>query len=112
MVNNARIAELIRDDKAEDVHEAIAEGAFFNMQTFSQSLIELVLKNEIDREVAANASSNRHDFLVALERAEKQQTAEVRAAEQAATEAAEQEAQAAVEESMPGLRVAHAPTER
>ena len=78
MVNNARIADLIREDKAEDITEAIAEGAFFHMQTFSQSLIELVLKGEIDREVAADASSNRHDFLVSLEHALKRQVATVR----------------------------------
>jgi twitching motility protein PilT len=75
MVNNARIADLIREDKAEDIHEAIAEGAFFNMQTFSQSLIELVLTNEIDREVAADAATNRHDFLVSLEHALKRRGA-------------------------------------
>jgi twitching motility protein PilT len=75
MVNNARIADLIREDKAEDIHEAIAEGAFFNMQTFSHSLIELVLTNEIDREVAANAATNRHDFLVSLEHALKRRGA-------------------------------------
>jgi Tfp pilus assembly ATPase PilU len=45
------------------------------MQTFSQSLIELVLTNEIDREVAANAATNRHDFLVSLEHALKRRGA-------------------------------------
>jgi twitching motility protein PilT len=75
MVNNARIADLIREDKAEEIHDAIAEGAFFHMQTFSQSLIELVLSGEIDREVAADASTNRHDFLVSLEHALKRKGA-------------------------------------
>jgi Tfp pilus assembly ATPase PilU len=75
MVNNARIADLIREDKSEDIHDAIAEGAFFHMQTFSQSLIELVLSGEIDREVAADASTNRHDFLVSLEHALKRKGA-------------------------------------
>jgi len=89
MVNNARIADLIREDKAEDIHEAIAEGAFFHMQTFSQALIELVLSGEIDREVAANASSNRHDFLVSLEHALKRQDATER--EVAEAEAAKDE---------------------
>ncbi|HEV3480220.1 MAG TPA: PilT/PilU family type 4a pilus ATPase [Gaiellaceae bacterium] len=111
MVTNARIADLIRDNRPDEISEAIAEGEFFDMQTFAQALIRLVLSGEIDREVAANASSNRHDFLVALERAEKQQTAEIRAAERAAKETAEQEAKAAAAESMPGLRVVHAPTE-
>ena len=45
------------------------------MQTFAQSLIELVLSGEVEREVAANASTNRHDFLVALEQAEKTKAA-------------------------------------
>jgi twitching motility protein PilT len=75
MVNNARISELIRENHAEDIHEAIAEGAFFHMQTFSQSLIELVLSGEIDRDIAADASSNKHDFLVSLEHALKRKGA-------------------------------------
>jgi twitching motility protein PilT len=79
MVNNTRIADLIREDKADDIQDAIAEGSFFHMQTFSQALIELVLSGEIDREVAANASTNRHDFLVSLEHALKRKDATVRA---------------------------------
>jgi twitching motility protein PilT len=89
MVNNARIADLIRDDKSEDIHEAIAEGAFFHMQTFSQALIELVLTEQIDREVAANAATNKHDFLVSLEHALKRKgAAEREDAERAAAAAA------------------------
>ena len=74
MINNARIADLIRENRADEISEAIAEGDYFKMQTFSQALITLVLTGRVDREVAANASSNRHDFLVALERAEKLHT--------------------------------------
>jgi twitching motility protein PilT len=89
MVNNARVADLIRDDKSEDIHDAIAEGAFFHMQTFSQALIELVVTGEIDREVAANAATNRHDFLVSLEHALKRKgAAEREEAERAAAAAA------------------------
>ena len=75
MVNNARIADLIRENKAEEIPDAIAEGAFFDMQTFSQALIDLVLAGDIDKEVAANAATNRHDFLVALEHALKRDAA-------------------------------------
>jgi twitching motility protein PilT len=89
MVNNARVADLIRDDKAEDIHDAIAEGAFFHMQTFSQALIELVVTGEIEREVAANAATNKHDFLVSLEHALKRKGAAERdEAERAAAAAA------------------------
>ena len=83
MVTNARIADLIREDKAEEIHEAIDEGSFFHMQTFSQALIELVVTGEIDRDVAANAATNRHDFLVSLEHALKDQDATARAAVEA-----------------------------
>jgi len=85
MVNNARIGELIREDKADEIPEAIEEGSFFNMQTFAQALIALVVSGEIDQETAANASTNRHDFLVELEHALKHKDATQR-------EASEQEA--------------------
>ena len=49
MVANSRIAELIRENKAEAIPEAIAEGAFFDMQTLTAALIELVLAGDIDR---------------------------------------------------------------
>ncbi len=77
MVNNSRIADLIRERKTEEITDAITEGQFFDMQTFSQALIELVVAGEVDREVAANASTNRHDFLVALDQALKRQAAGV-----------------------------------
>jgi len=84
MVNNVRIAELIRENKTEQIVEAIEEGEFFEMQTFTKALIELVISGAVDREVAANASTNRHDFLVTLERSLKQQAADLRDAEEEA----------------------------
>jgi hypothetical protein len=45
------------------------------MQTFTQALIEHVLSGKVDREVAANAATNRHDFLVALDQATKRKKA-------------------------------------
>jgi twitching motility protein PilT len=75
MITNARIADLIRENKPEEITDAIAEGEFSKMQTFAKALIEHVLSGEVDREVAANASTNRHDFMVALEYAEKAQAA-------------------------------------
>jgi twitching motility protein PilT len=83
MINNARIADLIRDDKSDEIHEAIDDGSFFHMQTFSQALIALVVSGEIDRETAANAATNRHDFLVALEHALKDKDATEREAVEA-----------------------------
>ena len=103
MLNNARVSDLIRDQKTEEITDAIAEGQFFDMQTFSQALIELVLAGEVDREVAANASTNRHDFLVALEQALKRQAAGV----ETDRPVSEMEPQVEPgEEPMPGLRIA------
>ena len=83
MVSNARIADLIREAKAEEIPEAIAEGSFFQMQTFSDALLELVLDGRVERDVAANAASNRHDFEVALEHALKARAAAARVEEDA-----------------------------
>jgi twitching motility protein PilT len=97
MVANTRIADLIREAKAEEIPEAISEGSFFQMQTFSDALIELVLEGHVDQEVAANAATNRHDFLVALEHALKRQAASERAREAAQ--------RPAVSDEGPSLRV-------
>ncbi len=75
MVTNARIADLIRSGNGDEVTDAIADGSFFQMQTFAKSLIQLVLDGKVDREIAANAASNRHDFLVQIDHATKSQVA-------------------------------------
>ncbi len=81
MVANARIADLIRENRGDEIEDAIAEGSFYKMQTFTQALIRLVVEGVIDSEVAADAATNRHDFLVALEHALKQRAVDERAAE-------------------------------
>jgi Tfp pilus assembly ATPase PilU len=101
MVTNARIQDLIREDRPDEITDAIAAGEYFQMQTFAQSLIELVISGEVDREVAANAATNRHDFIVDLERAEKNAAADRREAEAAAK--AEVDSERADEE--PGLGI-------
>jgi twitching motility protein PilT len=86
MVSNARIEDLIRENRADEIDEAITEGAFYKMQTFSQALIDLVIAGEVDREVAANAATNRHDFLVKLDHALKQHAVDTQSAEDQETE--------------------------
>jgi twitching motility protein PilT len=103
MVNNARIADLIRESKTEEISDAMAEGAFFQMQTFEQALIELVVGGEIDRETAANAATSQHDFLVALEHALKRQAAGITKEDELPQSAPVEE-----EPEMPSLRVAKA----
>ena len=87
MVSNSRIQELIRENKAEFVPEAIAEGSFFKMQTLTAALIELVIDGQIDEEIAASAAPNRHDFTIALGRAVKEHELAQKNAASAAAEA-------------------------
>jgi twitching motility protein PilT len=110
MINNARIADLIRDNKPEEIIDAIAEGDFFDMQTFQKALINKVLEGVVDREVAANASSSRHDFMVALEYAEKAQAAGIDPNAPAAAQVAPQEVEPEPEpEPAPELSLRLAP---
>ena len=97
MITNNRIAELIRENRAEEIPEAIGEGAFFHMQTFTKALIDLVVTGQISRDVAGDAATNRHDFEVALEHALKREAAEQAQAE---AEAAQPEPDA-----IPSLRL-------
>ena len=104
MVNNTRIAELIRENRPESITDAIEEGAFFDMQSFTKALLDLVVAGKVDREVAANAATNRHDFIVELDRALKQQNADVAAEEKQRQE----EKQRNSEPELPSLRLAQA----
>ncbi len=72
MITNNRIQELIRDNKPEYIPEAVAEGSFFQMQTITQALIAAVINGSVEQEVAASAAPNRHDFMIALDRALKE----------------------------------------
>jgi twitching motility protein PilT len=80
MVTNARLADLLREGRSDEIEDAISDGEFLQMQTFQQALIALVLDGKVEREVAAGAATNRHDFLVALEREEKQRAVDSNAA--------------------------------
>jgi twitching motility protein PilT len=105
MVNNARIAELIREDRADEIPDAIDEGEFFEMQSYTRALLELVVAGRVDREVAADAATNRHNFLVELDKdfraagLPSKQASEADAREQHAEEAEESP-------SLGGLRIA------
>jgi twitching motility protein PilT len=101
MVTNSRIADLIRENRPEEISDAIAEGSFFDMQTFTQALIKLVLAGDVERELAADASSNRHDFLVSLEQALKRHAA----GDDDKTSLQPEQAPDPDEEPMPELRV-------
>ena len=102
MVMNSRIADLVRESQTEMIIEAIEDGEYFDMQSFTKALIEHVIAGRVDREVAANASTNKHDFLVSLEQAIKRQTYE----EKTAVEQAELQRKEELGENFPELRLA------
>ncbi|MEO8289486.1 MAG: PilT/PilU family type 4a pilus ATPase [Gaiellaceae bacterium] len=111
MINTARIADLIRDGESDKIPEAIEEGDFHDMQSFSQHLVELVLAGLIDEETAGNAASNRHDFEIAMQQALRVRRVDDKAASDVQSERAEE--QAAADGSTPsgngkgsGLRLA------
>ena len=108
MVNTARIADLIRDPlKTDGILEAIEEGGYHHMQSFSQHLVQLVLDERVEFEVAATAATNRHDFEIAVQQAARLKNAESAAAAQAPP-AAEPAANGAphVEDELGTLRLA------
>jgi twitching motility protein PilT len=78
MVMNARIDELIRDERTHELQAAIEEGSFHDMQSFHQALLGLVLSGDVEPELAANASTNKHDFLIELDQALKRQKAQAK----------------------------------
>jgi twitching motility protein PilT len=113
LINTARIAELIREpEKTEGITEALEEGGFHHMQSFSQHLVQLVLEDVVDLETAAAAATNRHDFEIAVQRALREQRASAPVSDEqpdapdpaAGGEDMAEEAQE--EQPMPGLRLA------
>jgi twitching motility protein PilT len=75
LIANNRIRELIRENKTEEIPHAIADGAYFHMQTMVAALIDLVLSGDIDAETAGAAAPNRHDFEIKLGHALKEVSA-------------------------------------
>jgi twitching motility protein PilT len=76
LINTARIAELIREpEKTEGITEALEEGGFHHMQSFSQHLVQLVLEDVVDLQTASAAATNPHDFEIAVQRALREQRA-------------------------------------
>ena len=98
MVMNARISDLIREERTEEIPDAIAEGDVLRDADLPAGADRARARGRVDREVAANAATNRHDFLVALDHALKQQNADV-------AQVHAQEKAAAAEADAPALRV-------
>jgi twitching motility protein PilT len=70
LVNTGRVAERIADqEKTSEIEEVVAEGGYYGMMTFDQSLLHLIKQGRISVEDAMQAVSSVHDFELALQQA-------------------------------------------
>jgi twitching motility protein PilT len=68
LVNTGRIAERIADpEKTSEIKDVVADGAFYGMMTFDQSLLALLQEGTVSTEAAFQAVSSRHDFELAMQ---------------------------------------------
>jgi twitching motility protein PilT len=70
LVNTGRIAERIADpDTTSEIHEVIAEGSYYGMFTFDQSLLALVQAGRVSVEAAIESSTAPHDLQLMFQQA-------------------------------------------
>ncbi|MDQ1397998.1 MAG: twitching motility protein PilT [Acidimicrobiaceae bacterium] len=70
LVMTGRVFDRIVDpDSAESIEEVIAEGEYYGMQTFDQSLFNLYKNGMVTLRDALATSSHPHDFRIALQQA-------------------------------------------
>jgi twitching motility protein PilT len=75
LVVNGRIQQAIIDPlQTGDIEGIVADGEYYGMLTFDQSLVKLLTDGTIDLEEAMNTATNPHDLKVMLERAGIMQT--------------------------------------
>ena len=68
MVNNGRTQQCIVDPMLTgEMHEIIADGEYYGMQTFDQALVKLIASGRIDVRAAMVAASKPHDLKVMLQ---------------------------------------------
>jgi twitching motility protein PilT len=69
MVTNGRIRQcIVEAEQTSEIEGIVAEGEYYGMQTFDQSLAQLMQEGVITLQEALAASSNPHDLRVMLER--------------------------------------------
>jgi twitching motility protein PilT len=66
MLNSERMRGAIAKGATSDIHQVIAEGQYYGMQTFDQDLIEKVRDGVIDRDQAVSYAASPHDFKLRL----------------------------------------------
>src|SRR3954463_6035234 len=66
--NSARVqAMLLNPDELVNLHDAIADGGYYGMQTFDQALLDFVQRGLVSLDDALPLSSRPHDFRLLLE---------------------------------------------
>jgi twitching motility protein PilT len=67
LIATGRVYDRILDPEATiEIRDIIAEGGYYGMQTFDQALVKLVHEGLVTEEEAKLASTNPHDFVLAL----------------------------------------------
>jgi twitching motility protein PilT len=67
LIATGRVYDRIIDPEATiEIHDIIAEGGYYGMQTFDQALVKLVQEGLVAEEDARRYSTNPHDFMLAL----------------------------------------------
>ncbi len=70
LINTARIEDLVVEGlSVSEVHKAIREGDFYGMQSFDQSLLELVKAGKVAEAEALGYASSANDFRLSLQQA-------------------------------------------
>ncbi len=71
LVNTGRVADRIAepDTGGDTIHEILADGEFYGMQSFDQSLFGLYRDGLVSRRDALGAATNPHDLGLAIQRA-------------------------------------------
>lgn len=66
MLLTPTISRLIREGKVWEIPQFIEDGSIFGMQSFNQTLVQLVKENLISEEQATEFSDSKEEFLLAL----------------------------------------------
>jgi twitching motility protein PilT len=67
LIVTGRVQDLIMNpEETGKITEVIAEGEYYGMRTFDQSLMHYVMEGKVDEDVALEFASNPHDFKLML----------------------------------------------
>ena len=68
LVMNGRIREcILNPDQTHEIHDIVADSAFYGMQTFDMALVDLFRAGMVELDVAMSAANSPHDFKLTLQ---------------------------------------------